>query len=438
VASVSERPLNHRHAALSRTIGRLLLALVCVAAVAGVVWMLRLHHNDSPGPVSREPETQASREPEPQVSHEPEPQASHEPQAQKSLPPPNGDKPPPEKEVADKEAAVRAEIDSLEKESIKIAQTLIDDFPDTSDPLGLMGMVYNRHDQTTKALECWERALKCNPNRPDLYDAMAMVALRKGEYERAEELCRKGLERSTQLAQLHYHLAQALNGLNRADESVSELQIAIKLSPDDGDSHCLLGATYSLLDEYEKARSSYEAAVRLQPGSLAAQYGVAVTYTKLGMADQSKRAMEQYQKLQAENTQVQRSRRDVVFDAVKYRRVLAMTCSNAGTVYIKSGRPEKAEPLLRRGADIDPKDVDCRIQLVQLLCLANRLREAAPVIRELIEIEPNNPIFYLRLAEVYSRIELLDEARKAAKKATELAPESDECRRFLAELESKK
>jgi len=202
--------------------------------------------------------------------------------------------------------------------------------------------------------------------------------------------------------------------------------------------HCLLGKTYELLGEHEKAKTSYERAVKLQPQSVAAQYGLAVACAKLGLEDQSQRAMEQYQKLQAENSKSQRSKRDVVFDASRSRKILAMTCSDASTVYIRSGMPARAEPLLRRGVKADPEYTGCRIQLVQLLCLADRVPEAVPIMRELVAIEPANANFHLRLAMIYDRLARLDEARSEAKKSLELAPGDEECRRFLEQLQTKK
>ena len=148
----------------------------------------------------------------------------------------------------DQPAALKAESTALEKQSFEIVQTLLQDFPNESDPLGLMGMLYNRCDQKAKALECWEKASNVAPHRPDLYDAMATIALRKGEYDKAAELCRKGLENSTQMPHLHYQLAEAWNGLGRAEEAVNELLSAIALDPENGDFHRLLGKTYAALE----------------------------------------------------------------------------------------------------------------------------------------------------------------------------------------------
>ena len=333
---------------------------------------------------------------------------------------------------------MKAEIAALEKESIEIAQTLIKDFPNEADPLGLIGMVYSRYDQTAKALEYWEQALSRAPDRPDLYDAMAAVALRKGEYEKAVELCRKGLGKSAQRPHLRCQLVEALNGLGRTEESLGELLSAIALAPENGEFHRLLGKTYALLNEHEKARTSYEMAIRLEPRSASAYYGLAGACAKLGMEDQSERAMERYEKLHAESMQAQRSRSDIAHDALDCRRILALTCSAAAAVYLGKGRPEKAEPLLRHGAKADPENAGCRIQLAQFLLNANRLPETVPILQELIAIEPDNALDYLRLAMVYARLDQFDTAGKTAKKALELAPNNEECRRVLEQLQARR
>jgi tetratricopeptide (TPR) repeat protein len=338
----------------------------------------------------------------------------------------------------DPQTTAIVEIEALKKESTEIAKALTQEFPTQADPLSLLGLVYNRHGQTAKAIACWQRALKLNPNRPDLYDAMATVALHKGEFDEAAKLCRKGLEFSDQMPHLHSQLVEALNGLGQIEESVSELQTAVRLFPDNGDFHCKLANLYVLLQDYEKAKNSYETAVTLLPHSIAANYGLARTFEKLGLKDEAQRTMEECRKLQAETSPMRKDRHDAAGDVLNCRRDLATTCSEAATVYMNNGSPLKAEPLLRRGAEVDLKNVACRTQLEQLLFRANRVQEALPVVRELVEIEPDNALFQLRLAVIYMQLERYDEARGAAKKAMELAPHNEECRRFLEQLDAKK
>ena len=166
---------------------------------------------------------------------------------------------------------------------------------------------------------------------------------------------------------LHVQLVEALNGLGCVEESLSELQTATRLFPENGEFHCRLANAYAMLNEDRKAKSCFETAVKLQPRSASAHYGLALACAKLGMEDQSNRAMKQFQRLKAESLPVQRDRRGIADDALNGRRNLAMTCADAGTIYIDNGMPEKAESLLHRGTEADPNNLGCRIQLKQIL-----------------------------------------------------------------------
>jgi superkiller protein 3 len=429
----------------------LLGVIVCTVAATALVWAASLRRSGSSGQASREPEPQDPQPVSKSDTSSPLTRLNEEPEAGPvPVPPvaPPREVPPvrhvkQEEELStkpappppDRQAAIKAEIDALKNESIEIAQTLIQHFPTESDSLGLMGMLYDRCNQKAKAWEYWQKAMDRNPNRPDLYYTMVTIALRKGEYEKAAELCRKGLGKFAQMPQLHFQLAEALHGLGRPEESENELQLAIRLAPENGEIHRLLGKTYALLNEYGKAKTSYETAVKLQPRNSLAHYGLAIACARLGMEDQSHRAMEQYQKLHTESVQAQQSRTDVPYDVRTYQRNLAMTCADAAAVYLAKGMPAKVEPLLRRGADVDPEYTRCRIQLAQFLSGAKRLPETIPILRQLIEIEPQNAIFHLRLAMTCAQLQQFDEARVAAKKAMELAPDNEECRRFLEELQ---
>jgi tetratricopeptide (TPR) repeat protein len=369
--------------------------------------------------------------PEPPVARPRRPQAD---------PTAEGETEPPAKSTwpSDQAAAVRAEIEALKQESLQIAESLVQEYPNSTDGLGLLGTVYVNCGESAKAWQCWERVSRRDPKRPDVYAAMAVVALRKAEYEQAAELCRKGLASAGRMPELHRYLAEALNGMGRPAEAVSELQRAIQAAPNDGDSHYLLGMSYSLLNEYEKAKASYEQAVRLQPGAPRSHYGLAVACAKLGLEEQSRQSMERYQKLEAESMGQQRSRRGVEFDAPRYRRILAGTCSLAASVYFRCNRPEKAEALLRRGAAVDPQDTTCRVALALLFLQTKREPAAVAICKELIEIEPNHAEHYLHLAMIYARLQQFDAARLAAQKAVDLAPGNEECRRTLQQLQGRK
>ena len=70
--------------------------------------------------------------------------------------------------------------------------------------------------------------------------------------------------------------------------------------------------------------------------------------------------------------------------------LLALTCSDAATVFAGHQRLGKTEDLLRRGAEVDSEDVACTTKLALLLRNLGRSRQAVPFCRQLIALEPKS------------------------------------------------
>jgi len=305
--------------------------------------------------------------------------------------------------AVDPVAATKNEIDSLKRELVDVVGKLVQDYPESSDAIGLLGMAYNRCHEEIKAQGCWQRAIQRDPNRLDLYIAMASLANRRGEYEQAEEVCRKGLARSPAAADLNCQLAVSLQGSGKLEEAVAPLQQAIAAAPNNGWPYYLLGVSYAQIKDYEKARVNYEMAVKLQPDSFAAQYGLATTYAQLGLEEAAQKSMEQYKKLNAADMGQQRRIRGTSFDVMDFRRSLAATCNEAAAVYLASGALAKAESCSRRAIQAFPENPDCHFLMAKICAGQQRLAEA----------------------------------RQAARRAVDLAPDNEEYRRILARLEGK-
>ncbi len=385
------------------------LALVCAAAIVISGWMIGSLRKDKAAGEA------ASRTKEPASGARANLDASPAP-----VPPPLGPM-----------AKARAEIKALEKESLEIAERLTEEFPDTADSLGFLGMVYAQLGHQEKARPCWEKALARDPGRGGVYGAMAMAALAKAEYEEALEICRTGLAKAKGLNQLHLLSAKALNGLGRPKEAVQQLELAIKDLPKDEDNYLLLGQTYERLNEYEKARNSFAAAVKLKPDDQRAYYGLATTCARLGLDEESQRAMKQYEERARESMQAQRSHRGVSDRVAQYRYYLATTCAEGAMICLRQQRQTEAEELLCRGIAVAPRNVPCRSILAQLLVNTHRESEAIPHVQELVAIEPQRAFYHFMLCQIHSRLRRPEEAIVEAKKAVELEPENPQYRRIL-------
>lgn len=321
-------------------------------------------------------------------------------------------------------SSLQPEIRALREEAVQVVDSLRADFPDSSDPLALMGNLHDSLGNSVEAMDCWQKCLEMDPQRADAYRGLGSLAMRKGQYQQALELWHKALEIQPQMSDVRTLSARVLMALARPAEAVAALQADIQISPRAGTSYFELGQAYLQLKEYQRAKESYQAAVQIQPGYTNAYYGLARACERLGQKDQSATYMEKFTKLKAENRRVERDRRSAYDDLSLVRQSAAQTHTEAGQVYYGHGDVQKAQQLWQRAARLDPKNTACRMQLVKVYTQAGRDQEALRICEELRQIEPENATTYLNIGVLSARLNRLDAALSAIGRAIELDPDN--------------
>jgi len=320
--------------------------------------------------------------------------------------------------------SLQPEISALREEAVQVVDSLRTDFPDSSDPLVLMGNLHDSLGNSAEAMDCWQKCLEMDPRRADAYRGLGSLAMRKGQYEKALELWGKALEIRPEMADVRTLSARALMALGRPREAVAALQREIQISPRASTSYFELGQAYLQLKEFQKAKENYQAAVQIQPGYTNAYYGLARACERLGQKAESAAYMERFTKLKAENRRGERDQRSTYDDLSLVRQSVAQTHTEAGQVYYGHGNVRKAEQLWQRAAWLDPKNTACRMQLVKVYTQAGRDQEALRICEELRQIEPENATTYLNIGVLSARLNRLDAALSAIDRAIELDPKN--------------
>ena len=70
---------------------------------------------------------------------------------------------------------------------------------------------------------------------------------------------------------------------NENSKSIETLMQAIRIDPDDADTHYNLGVAYVEAGMYKEAIESYRQAIRINPDDVNAHYNLGVAYGKSGM-----------------------------------------------------------------------------------------------------------------------------------------------------------
>ena len=314
------------------------------------------------------------------------------------------------------------EIAVLKKEELELAERLVKNFPNSINPIMLMGNLWERHGNATKALEYYNKVLEQDPERPDVYKSIGWFFMHKEQYEQAIGYWQKALAIDPNIPGVHNNIALALMGQNKQSQAIEELEKDIKISHPSSFSYFLLGQLYLQQNEYEKARDNYEKAIEIQPDYANAYYGLFTLSARLKQQDKAKEYMTVFKKLKAEDMKILKGSNETVDDLIDMRKGAAETYLLAGQMYQAGENFQKAEELLKRAMILDPNNILCLEKLASLYLTSNRITEAIALYGKISEINPKDPLCYLNIGILSVRLKQMDKAEKAFRKVIEVAP----------------
>jgi len=332
------------------------------------------------------------------------------------------------------EEALPTTAEAMKQEAFAVAGRVLEDFPNNSHVTGLMGTVYNRYFNTTKAVECWQECVQQDPRCAAAYRDLGTVAFEKGEYEKAADLWLKALQIDASRSGVHGRYGAALLKMGKPAEAVAAFEKEKTLSPDSSSNFFRLGQAYLQLKQYEKAIEGYEKAIEIRPDQSSAWYGLVTAHARLGQTDRAKQCEEQFKTLRAAEDAVAVEKRKTPGDKGWVAQLLAETHGDAARVYAARRNSRQAEYHWRRAAALDPKDRVSRQQLALLYMQSRRVPEAVDVSKQLTALDPGNAPYRHKLGTALAALRQFDAAEEAFRKGIELAPQEAIGYHLLARL----
>lgn len=317
---------------------------------------------------------------------------------------------------------------------MEVAQQLIRDYPDDSAPLGLLGNVYSKHGLNKEATRRWEESLRVEPNRADIYDAMANAALLRQEYDQALELARRAIRFNPSLISSRRRAAEALIALGRLKEALEELQEALKTAPRDPEIHYLLGSALVQLGEFAAAKEHYAATLEIDPRHAQACYQLFVVHTRLNLPEQAAAYRERFVRLRSDTRDTSQKWVNEYDDLQLVRQQVAATYDTAARYYRAHQNQARAKELWLRAAALDPKYVATLLQLAALYGQAGQTEEALELCKQAEAIAPQEATVHLNVGILGAKLRRFKVAEAALRKASALAPDNASAARLLSQV----
>ena len=324
-------------------------------------------------------------------------------------------------------------IAAIKKDELRLAETLIEDFPGDENPLVIMGEVCRSHGNVVEALNFYKRALKINPMRPDVYAIMGELSAKDGKFAESIAHLRKVLDMQPQIPGIRGRIGELFMKLGDLDKAIESFEGEVQIVPS-ADGYFLIGQSYLMQKESEKAKENYEAAIKMDPEHARAHYGLATVYVKLGNQDKAKEYSAKFRKLKAEAREDLIAARTMSDDIIQARKNSAVSYIKAGQMYRSGGKLQKAEELLEHAARLNPENVGCLLELAFLYRETNKQSKVEEIHAKIGQLELKHADNCVIFGNLCADLGLLDDAEEAYRKAVRLAPEKSVAYRKLARV----
>ncbi len=211
--------------------------------------------------------------------------------------------------------------------------------PSSAEALYGVGSVYLDQQQTAKARDCFERALKLRASYPDTsansWNNLGLLAAREGH----------------------------------SDEAIRCFQEALKSSPNHLIALDNLGSAYRQHKSWDQARKIYERALEVNPDDPEANYGLGMVFAQ---NDDTQRAFESLQR------------------ALKLRPVYPEALNNLGILYLRTHRRDQAVASFEECIRLAPQFDQSYLNLARVYAIEDATEKARAVLFELLKQSPEN------------------------------------------------
>jgi len=184
--------------------------------------------------------------------------------------------------------------------------------PNDSDGWYYLGRAKYNEGRHAEAVGAFEQCLKLSPQNARAADNLGLSYAGLGRTEDAMTAYKKAIEwqRSNVAkdAGPHIDMGSVLLDVDRTEESITHLQQAISISPQDPRAHELLGKAYARLNRYELAQGELETAIHLDPQNPHLPCMLGPVYRKRGMMDQAQVQLERCAALNGTHSAPEHSR----------------------------------------------------------------------------------------------------------------------------------
>ncbi|MCI0334119.1 MAG: tetratricopeptide repeat protein [Planctomycetes bacterium] len=309
----------------------------------------------------------------------------------------------------------------------RTAAELVTDYPGDAQALNVQARRHYLLIETDAAVRLWRECLDLDPDYPDAFFGLGLVATDRGEYEEAIERYQDVARLDGDDPRVPVLLAKNLLLAGRAEDAVLILEQHVTTQRTSVEAWEMLGQAHLQAQQFDRAAQCFEVAVESLPTLRDALYGLARSHAGLGDTQKAEFYAEKFRKL--DDARRTKNNEDAQAGDPRFAwRVAAQTYADAARVRTAHGDARRAEDHLLRAVLLQPASTSHLEQLQRSLQERGADAEAAEVGERIVQIAPQQLEQWLNLGWLYSKLQQPNQAIAACKKAIELNPDDPRCR----------
>lgn len=328
--------------------------------------------------------------------------------------------------------------------------------------LCVLGTVEFQTEQHDRAQAYFERAIRVEPGRPNAYELLAGVYLKRGDAARARDLLEQALPHLTggKSVGIFTTLGVAYRSLQKPAEAERVARLGVEALGRQPELLDALALALADAGKHGDAVAAWQAALAQNLGDAGMNHNLARSFLALRRLDDALDALDRSLTLQPSYLPTLLLRGQIeleaghVEDAEKYlrpafeshpeehqaRRLFAEWHLRSGIAAETRNDPASAERHYRDGLTVDENQAELLIRLGLFYLAHNRPSEAIAPLASYHALQPESAPGCLFLGQAYAATGEREQAREILTKGLQLAERSgnakaaDECRRLLQQL----
>ncbi len=281
-----------------------------------------------------------------------------------------------------------------------------------------------------EAEQIYRQILETAPQHPDVLNLLGLIAQAKGIHEEAAALFTKAINQSPDFAPFYFNLGVSLNLWGKPVEALDAYNKALALKPNLKEAYNNIGSIYENLNQPEQAEKAYKQAIQLDNAyaepllnlammkkDISALKDLSIKFSSEplvffylgeinfnnGCLDEALHYFKQAEQLAPDNAEIKvrigtilLTQKQTHSAKQKFKEALSLgetvpALINLANIESEDGNFDRAEPLYKKALDLNPNDIDARLNYADMLYREKRLHEALEEYRNAVILNPNIP-----------------------------------------------